>query len=80
VNGVSKEYKISCCTLSRHVDKKVKQPGIVNLGRHVQVLPPHTEQESHDHTKCMERSMQYKLKHPFNKVTNCAGKNWMSGF
>jgi len=97
VNGVSKEYKIPCRTLSRHRDKKVRQPGTVNLGRHVQVLPPHIEQELHDHIKCMERSMYglcvkdvrklafeiaetYKLKHPFNTVTKCAGKDWLSGF
>ena len=97
VNSVSKNYNIPCRTLRRHRDGKVLQPGIVNLGRHVQVLSRDIELELHDHIQTMERSMYgltakdvrhlayeiaeaYNLKHPFNKLTKLAGKDWLKGF
>ena len=57
VKLTSRTYRISCKTLRRHRDGKVKRPGCVCLGRYKLALDPNIELELLKHIKDMEWRM-----------------------
>ena len=92
---VSKDLGIPAPTIRRHRDKKVKNPGVVQVGAK-SILSRDVELKICEHVQAMEKSMYgltptqvrrlaydmveaLGIKNPFNSTTKLAGKDWLMG-
>ena len=93
---VSRDLGIPARTIRRHRDKKVKNPGVVQMGAK-SILSSDVEMKICEHVQAMEKSMYgltptqvrrlaydmveaLGIKNPFNSTTKLAGKDWLMGF
>ena len=93
---VSRDLGIPARTIRRHRDKKVKNPGVVQMGAK-SILSSDVEMKISEHVQAMEKSMYgltptqvrrlaydmveaLGIKNPFNSTTKLAGKDWLMGF
>ena len=93
---VSRDVGIPARTIRRNRDKKVENPGVVQMGAK-SILSSDVELKICEHVQAMEKSMYgltptqvrrlaydmveaLGIKNPFNSTTKLAGKDWLMGF